>query len=71
MAIEMAGGQGALFPTVDLCLNINVAKEQCIVSLKLKTSHNYVHYYVYYCFVLYWLPRTAMDAIIATIFAGR
>ncbi len=71
MAIKMAGRQGALFPIVDLHLNINVAKVQWYGSLKLKTSYTNVHCYVYYYFVPYWLPPTAMDAISATIVAGR
>jgi hypothetical protein len=61
MAIEMAGRQGALFPTIDLCLNINVAKELCNGSLKLKTSYTNVHYYVYCYFVPYWPPPSDGD----------
>ena len=67
MAIEMASGQGALFPIVDLCININVAKETCYGSFKLKMSYTYVHYYVYCYIALYWLPLLAMNAVLATI----
>ncbi len=70
-AIKLAGRQGALFPIIHLCLNINaVAKQPCYSLLKLKTSYTNVHYYVYCYFVPYWLPPLAMDTILATIIAG-
>jgi hypothetical protein len=54
---------------VDLCLNINIAKESCYGSFKLKMSYN-VYYYVYCYIILYWPPPLAMDAVSATIFAA-
>ncbi len=71
MGIKMAGRWGALFPNVDLCLNINVAEESSYGSIKLKKGYTNVHYYVYCYFLPYWLPPTAMDTILATIVAGR
>jgi hypothetical protein len=71
MAIKMASGQGVLSPIVDLCLNINLAKEPCYGSLKLKTTYTHVHYYVYCYFVPYWPPPMAIEAVLATIVACR
>jgi hypothetical protein len=70
MAVDMASGRGALFPIVALCLSINVAKEPCYSSLKLKTSYTNVHYNLYCHFVPYWPLPIAMDTVLATIVAG-
>jgi hypothetical protein len=58
MAIKMASGGGALFPTINFCLYINIAKGPCSGPLKLNTSQITILSYVYSWFVSYWPPPT-------------
>ncbi len=65
------GEEELCFPSLNFCLNINVAKEPYYGPLKLKRSQNFILYYVYCWFVSYWTPPATMDAVLAPIVAGK
>ncbi len=71
VAIKTASKRGAFVLIIYFVINNNRSQRPCYGPLKLKLRHSNIFYNVICLLLCFWRPPTTMDAVLATIVAGR